>query len=257
MSQPIFFFSDRLLSHRSRRSPRLGPLATRATGKRAREDPGGSGRRRPRVALTRAADAAAAVEVQGLAPDYDAWNRNAAGPNPADRDPVQAALAAKAARIQAMGPLGEHLAGYGEDDEEDVDGDGPRGTDRTRPDATEPAPPWTRLMDAKTNHPYFWNRATGATVWTLAETHTDVRTRTEACTTENDEGGKREDTTVSGSEHSEEADARTPNATDDDADDAKSLKKKKPSRPPRREPFPSQQKKKRFREASRRRSSTR
>ena len=170
--------------------------------------------------LTRAADAAAAVEVQGLAPDYDAWNGNAAGPNPADRDPVQAALAAKAARIQAMGPLGEHLAGYGEDDEEDVDGDGPRGTDRTRPDATEPAPPWTRLMDAKTNHPYFWNRATGATVWTLAETHTDVP-RTEACTTKNDEGGKREDTTtVSGSEHSEEADARTPNATDDDADDA-------------------------------------
>ena len=198
-------------------------------GKRAREDPGGSGRRRPRVDLTRAADAAAAVEVQGLAPDYDAWNGNAAGPNPADRDPVQAALAAKAARIQAMGPLGEHLAGYGEDDEEDVDGDGPRGTDRTRPDATEPAPPWTRLMDAKTNHPYFWNRATGATVWTLAETHTDVRTRTEACTTENEKGGKREDTTtVSGSdEHSEEADARTRNATDDDADDAKSLKKKK------------------------------
>ena len=181
-------------------------------GKRAREDPGGSGRRRPRVDLTRAADEAAAVEVQDLAPDYDAWNRNAAGPNAADRDPVQAALAAKAARIQAMGPLGEHLAGYGEDDEEDVDGDGPHGTDRTRPDATEPAPPWTRLLDAKTNHPYFWNRATGATVWTLAETHTDVP-RTEACT-KNGEGGKQENTTP-GSEHFEEPDARTPNTTDD------------------------------------------
>ena len=186
-------------------------------GKRAREDPGGSGRRRPRVDLTRAADAAAAVEVQDLAPDYDAWNRNAAGPNAkADRDPVQAALAAKAARIQAMGPLGEHLAGYGEDDEEDVDGAGPHGTDRTRPDATEPAPPWTRLLDAKTNHPYFWNRATGATVWTLAETHTDVP-RTEACP-KNGEGGKQEHTTP-GSEHFEEPDARTPNTTDD-ADDA-------------------------------------
>ena len=185
-------------------------------GKRAREDPGGSGRRRPRVDLTRAADEAAAVEVQDLAPDYDAWNRNAAGPNAADRDPVQAALAAKAARIQAMGPLGEHLAGYGEDDEEDVDGDGPHGTDRTRPDATEPAPPWTRLLDAKTNHPYFWNRATGATVWTLAETHTDVP-RTEACT-KNGEGGKQENTTP-GSERFEEPDARTPNTTDD-ADDA-------------------------------------
>ena len=167
-------------------------------GKRARGRPGGLGRRRPRVDLTRAADEAAAVEVQDLAPDYDAWNRNAAGPNAADRDPVQAALAAKAARIQAMGPLGEHLAGYGEDDEEDVDGDGPHGTDRTRPDATEPAPPWTRLLDAKTNHPYFWNRATGATVWTLAETHTDVP-RTEACT-KNGEGGKQENTTP-GSEH--------------------------------------------------------
>ena len=177
--------------------------------------------------LTRAADAAAAVEVQGLAPDYDAWNRNAAGPNPADRDPVQAALAAKAARIQAMGPLGEHLAGYGEDDEEDVDGDGPRGTDRTRPDATEPAPPWTRLVDAKTNHPYFWNRATGATVWTLAETHTDVP-RTEACT-KNDEEGKQKDTAVSGSEHSEGADARTRNATDDAADDAKEKKAESPA----------------------------
>ena len=186
-------------------------------GKRAREDPGGSGRRRPRVDLTRAADAAAAVEVQDLAPDYDAWNRNAAGPNAkADRDPVQAALAAKAARIQAMGPLGEHLAGYGEDDEEDVDGDGPHGTDRTRPDATEPAPPWTRLLDAKTNHPYFWNRATGATVWTLAETHTDVP-RTEACP-KNGEGGKQEHTTPGG-ERFEEPDARTPNTTDD-ADDA-------------------------------------
>ena len=192
-------------------------------GKRAREDPGGSGRRRPRVDLTRAADEAAAVEVQDLAPDYDAWNRNAAGPNAADRDPVQAALAAKAARIQAMGPLGEHLAGYGEDDEEDVDGDGPHGTDRTRPDATEPAPPWTRLLDAKTNHPYFWNRATGATVWTLAETHTDVP-RTEACT-KNGEGGKQENTTP-GSERFEEPDARTPNTTDDADDAPETLKKR-------------------------------
>ena len=193
-------------------------------GKRAREDPGGSGRRRPRVDLTRAADEAAAVEVQDLAPDYDAWNRNAAGPNAAaDRDPVQAALAAKAARIQAMGPLGEHLAGYGEDDEEDENGDGPHGTDRTRPDATEPAPPWTRLLDAKTNHPYFWNRATGATVWTLAETHADVP-RTEACT-KNGEGGKQENTTP-GSERFEEPDARTPNTTDDADDAPETLKKR-------------------------------
>ena len=196
-------------------------------GKRAREDPGGSGRRRPRVDLTRAADEAAAVEVQDLAPDYDAWNRNAAGPNAAaDRDPVQAALAAKAARIQAMGPLGEHLAGYGEDDEDDENGDGPHGTDRTRPDATEPAPPWTRLLDAKTNHPYFWNRATGATVWTLAETHTDVP-RTEACP-ENGEGGKQEkqEHTTPGSERFEEPDARTPNTTDDADDAPETLKKR-------------------------------
>ena len=140
-------------------------------GKRAREDPGGSGRRRPRVDLTRAADAAAAVEVQGLAPDYDAWNGNAAGPNPADRDPVQAALAAKAARIQAMGPLGEHLAGYGEDDDDEAEDGTDPGTDKATATEPEPASPWTRLVDEKTRHPYFWNRATGKTVWTLAETN--------------------------------------------------------------------------------------
>ena len=140
---------------------------------------------------------------------------------------MQAALAAKAARIQAMGPLGEHLAGYGEDDD-DENGDGPHGTDRTRPDATEPAPPWTRLLDAKTNHPYFWNRATGATVWTLAETHTDVP-RTEACP-KNGEGGKQEkqEHTTPGSERFEEPDARTPNTTDD-ADDAPETRKKRVS----------------------------
>ena len=141
-------------------------------GKRAREDPGGSGRRRPRVDLTRAADEAAAVEVQDLAPDYDAWNRNAAGPNAAaDRDPVQAALAAKAARIQAMGPLGEHLAGYGEDDDDEAEDGTDPGTDKATATEPEPASPWTRLVDEKTRHPYFWNRATGKTVWTLAETN--------------------------------------------------------------------------------------
>ena len=131
-------------------------------GKRARDGVGGSGHRRPRVDLTHAADASAAAEVPG-APDYDSWNRNA-DPDPAD--PVQAALAAKARRMQALGPLGEHLAGYGEDDDAE-EGDGMGKEPAT---ATEPAPPWTRLVDEKTRHPYFWNRSTGATVWTLAET---------------------------------------------------------------------------------------
>ena len=131
-------------------------------GKRARNGVGGSGHRRPRVDLTHAADASAAAGVPG-APDYDSWNRNA-DPDPAD--PVQAALAAKARRMQALGPLGEHLAGYGEDDDAE-EGDGMGKEPAT---ATEPAPPWTRLVDEKTRHPYFWNRSTGATVWTLAET---------------------------------------------------------------------------------------
>ena len=135
-------------------------------GKRARDDAGGSGRRRPRVDLTHAADASATAGVPG-APDYDAWNRDAADPEPVD--PVQAALAAKARRVQALGPLGEHLAGYGEDDDAE-DEDGTHGTDPATATEPEPASPWTRLVDEKTRHPYFWNRATGATVWTLAET---------------------------------------------------------------------------------------
>ena len=114
------------------------------------------------VDLTRAADASAAAEGPA-APDYDSWNEKA---DPDSADPVQAALAAKARRVQALGPLGEHLAGYGEDDDAE-DGDGAGKDPATTP---EPAPPWTRLVDEKTRHPYFWNRATGATVWTLAET---------------------------------------------------------------------------------------
>jgi hypothetical protein len=119
------------------------------------------------VDLTHAADASAAAGVPG-APDYDAWNRDAADPEPVD--PVQAALAAKARRVQALGPLGEHLAGYGEDDDDEAE-DGTHGTDTATATEPEPASPWTRLVDEKTRHPYFWNRATGKTVWTLAETN--------------------------------------------------------------------------------------
>jgi len=151
--------------------PQCGPLATRAMGKRARDEPGGSGRRRPRVDLTHAADASAAAGVPG-APDYDAWNRDAADPEPVD--PVQAALAAKARRVQALGPLGEHLAGYGEDDDDEAEDGTDPATDPKTATEPEPASPWTRLVDDKTRHPYFWNRATGKTVWTLAETNSET-----------------------------------------------------------------------------------
>ena len=118
--------------------------------------------------LTHAADASAAAGVPG-APDYDAWNRDAADPEVVD--PVQAALAAKARRVQALGPLGEHLAGYGEDDDDEAEDGTDPGTDKATATEPEPASPWTRLVDEKTRHPYFWNRATGKTVWTLAETN--------------------------------------------------------------------------------------
>tara|TARA_B110000977_G_C11065081_1_gene487496 strand:+ start:251 stop:1786 length:1536 start_codon:yes stop_codon:yes gene_type:complete len=137
-------------------------------GKRLRDEPGASGHRRPRVDLSNTVEPEGCA-VDPSAPDYENWNRTRDEP---EVDPVQAAIAAKAKRAEAHGPLGEHLAGYGEDDNGDGEGgDGGRITQETQVD-----PPWVRLMDAKTGHPYFWNKSSGAVVWTLGETKTNSGT---------------------------------------------------------------------------------
>lgn len=127
--------------------------------KRAMESGGvaAGGRRRPRVDLAPARDDAR----DSFAPNYDAWNRAGNARDSSDEDdPIAAATRAKARREGSggdrsdAGALGGLLAAYGEDE-----GTTPR---------DDPPAPWTRVVEG-TTHPYYWNRDTGAVVWTLEE----------------------------------------------------------------------------------------
>ena len=129
------------------------------------------------------------MEVQDLAPDYDAWNRKRGGSERRRPGPRAGCARGEGGAHPGHGPARRAPRGVRRGRR---GGCGRGRTPRYGPDATGrdgPAPPWTRLLDAKTNHPYFWNRATGASGVDATETHTDVP-RTEACT-KNGEGGKR------------------------------------------------------------------
>ena len=108
-----------------------------------------------------------------VAPDYDSWNRHHAADDAEDLDPIQAAMAAKARREREAaangGALGHLLAGYGDasDDETRDASDAP---------ADAPVAPWAKLRDDASGHDYYWNKDTGAVVWTLAETRADTST---------------------------------------------------------------------------------
>jgi|TARA_B110000967_G_scaffold128017_3_gene130803 hypothetical protein len=132
--------------------------------KRGRDEDGAAGQRRPRVDLFEHVDRVDGP-VDASAPNYDSWNRVFPGHAEFELDPVQAAIAAKQRRTQDQqdqtGPLGALLSGYGEDEDEVENG---------APEDEIPPSPWTKLTDAKTGHCYFWNKDTGAVVWTLAET---------------------------------------------------------------------------------------
>ena len=82
-------------------------------------------------------------------------------------------MAAKARREREAaangGALGHLLAGYGDasDDETRDASDAP---------ADAPVAPWAKLRDDASGHDYYWNKDTGAVVWTLAETRADTST---------------------------------------------------------------------------------